>query len=107
MSDISINLDGIFALFFGLPALALACVIVGILFVFPAYRLFKIIASILAIPALLLGLALIKDALSLGGSGGDDTLGRVGIIAYFALLGLLPCLLFVQVRRRPPEKPSM
>jgi hypothetical protein len=107
MSDISINLDGIFALFFGLPALALACVIVGILFAFPAYRFLKIIAAVLAIPAMLLGLALIMDALSLGGPHWDDTLGRVCIVAYFALLGLLPCLLFVEVRRKPPEKPSM
>ena len=106
MSDININLNGIFAVFFGLPALALACVVVGILFVFPAYRYLKIIASILAIPALLLGLALITDALSLGGAGGDDTFDRVCMAAYFTLLGLLPCLLFVEVRRKPPEKPS-
>jgi hypothetical protein len=107
MSDISINLDGILALFLGLPALALACVVVGILFAFPAYRFLKIIASFLAIPALLLGLALITDALSLGGTGGDGPLGRVWIVAYFSLLGLLPCLLFVEIRRKPPEKLSM
>jgi hypothetical protein len=106
MSDISINLDGIFAVFFGLPSLALACVIVGILFAFPAYRFLKIIAAILAIPALLLGLALISDALSLGGPGGDDTLDLVCMVAYFALLGLLPCLLFVEVRRKSPLKVS-
>ena len=105
MSDININLDGIFALFLGLPALALACVIVGILLAFPAYRFLKIIASILATAALLLGLALITDALSLSGPGWDDTLGRMCIVAYFALLGLLPYLLFREVRRKPPEKP--
>jgi hypothetical protein len=105
MSDISVNLDGIFALFFGLPAMGIACVIVGILFVFPAHRYLKIIASILAIPAFLLGLALITDALSLSGPGWDDTLGRMGIVAYLALLGLLPCLLFVELRRKSPEKP--
>lgn len=106
MSDIKLNLDGIYAVLFGLPALALACGIVGLLLVFPAYRLLKIIALVFAIPAMVLGLALITDALALGGPAGDDTLDLIVVSAYFALLGLLPCLLFIQVRRKPRENLS-
>jgi hypothetical protein len=106
MSDIRLNLDGIYAVLFGLPALAFACGIVGLLLVFPAYRLLKIIAIVLAIPALLLGLAFVTDALALGGPAGDDTLDLMVMVAYFALLGLLPCLLFIQVRREPRQNPS-
>jgi len=102
ISDIRIELEGLYAVLFGLPALALACGIVGLLLIFPARRILKVIAIIFALPALSLGLALVTDALSLGGPGGDDTLAVLCKLAYFTFLGLLPCLLFIQVRRKAP-----
>ncbi|MBA8879237.1 hypothetical protein FHW16_002955 [Phyllobacterium myrsinacearum] len=102
MSDIRINLDGICAILFGLPALAFACVAIALLFVFPSHRFLKITAIVLAIPALLPGVVFISDALSLVHYAKDDTLNWICLVAYFALLGLLPCLLFFQLRRRPP-----
>jgi hypothetical protein len=102
MSDVRINLDGLLAILYGLPALAFACGVIAVLFVFPTHRFLKITAMALAIPALLLGIGLIPDALSLPSHGKIDAFNWVWLAAYFTLLGLLPYLLYRQITRKPP-----
>jgi hypothetical protein len=95
-------LDGIYAILFGLPALAFACVAIALLFAFPAHRFLKITAMVVAIPALLLGVVFISDALSLVQYTKDDTLNWICLVAYLAMLGLIPYLLLLQIKRKPP-----
>ena len=93
------DFSGILTLMVGMPTLAVACLVAGALFAFPASRGQRIAAAALFGPVLLAGLWLMPDAWSL------RRMGPMPMVLYGGLwLGLLALTVALLRRKAPPDQ---
>lgn len=97
------DFSGMFTILVGLPSLAIANLVMGLLFTVRPSRTIRTTLSFIVIPVLVVGLLLFSDAASLFRHSRDTVTGAV----FFGLYAL-GCLLFVLHMQRglPPPSPQ-
>lgn len=95
------DFSGMFTILVGLPSLALANLIMGLLFMGRPSRRIRTTLSFTVIPVLVIGLLLFSDAASLLRNPGDTFV----VVAFFGLYALAGLLFILHMQRGVPPPP--